>query len=47
MTFKEEKQILFDAIQGLMKIYQSIAQRAEPFTITCNSELKKRKRITF
>lgn len=41
MTYKELKQNLFDAVQILMKIYQDLAQRAEPFTLTVNSELKK------
>lgn len=41
MTYKELKQNLFDAVQILMKIYQDLAQRAEPFMLTVNSELKK------
>ena len=41
MTYKELKQNLFDAVQILMKIYQDLAQRAEPLTLTVNSELKK------
>lgn len=41
MTYKEQKETLFTAIQLLMELYQDIAERAEPLTLTCNSELKK------
>lgn len=41
MTFKEEQETLFTSIQLLMKLYQDITKRTEPFTITDNSELKK------
>ena len=46
MTYKELKQKLFDATQILMELYQDIAARAEPFTLTCNSEVKKSLPIT-
>lgn len=45
MTFKEEQETLFTAIQLLMKLYQDISKRSEPFTLTQNSEVKKSLRI--
>lgn len=47
MTYQDLKEKLFDAVQLLMEIYQDLAARAEPLTLTCNSELKKIPRITF
>lgn len=41
MTFKEQKEKLFEAIQALMALYQDVAGRAEPFLLMRNSELKK------
>ena len=41
MTFKEQQETLFTAIQLLMKLYQDISKRSEPFTLTQNSEVKK------
>ncbi|MBQ4053076.1 MAG: hypothetical protein IJD33_01920 [Clostridia bacterium] len=41
MTYREQKETLFQAIQLLMKLYQDVAPRAEPFTLARGSELKK------
>ena len=42
MTFKEQKEKLFAAVQLLMEVYQDLAARAEPFTLSRNnSEVKK------
>lgn len=41
MTFKEQKEKLFEAVQILMELYQDLADRAEPFTLTRGSEVKK------
>ena len=46
MTFQEQKATLFDAIQLLMRLYQDLVARAEPLSITCNSELKKTQNVT-
>lgn len=47
MTFKEQKEKLFTAVQILMELYKDLAERAEPFKLTCNSELKKMTSTTF
>lgn len=41
MTFKEQQETLFTAVQLLMKLYQDLSKRTEPFTCTDNSEVKK------
>ena len=46
MTFKEQKETLFTAIQFLMELYKDLAARAEPPVLTWDSKLKKIPRIT-
>lgn len=45
MTFKEQKEKLFTAVQILMELYKDVADRAEPFTLAWDSELKKRIKV--
>ena len=47
MTYKEQQQKLFTAVQLLMELYQELSLRAEPLSFARNSELKKIPRITF
>lgn len=41
MTFKEQQETLFTAVQLLMKLYQDLSARAEPFAFAQNIEAKK------
>lgn len=45
MTYKEQKQKLFSAIQILTELFKDVAERAEPFAMYTNSELKKMTKI--